>query len=308
MRFLSTPWRSFGWLIVGSCRRCASLALLALIVSSPTAFGNTFWLPFVQRDASHETGIAISNTTQEAGSVTLTLYDVNGTTVAQTNQPLSPGAQIAGVIHDLLGVSGDITGWLRVDGSVELAAMQILVRTDTGWVASVPVVRAPDVIQFFPQVAVNSGWQTTVAVANTSTSPANAKAILYDTSGNLIAVQPFSLPALGYTFLDVASLFKVDSFSNGHLEIAADQPVATNEFFTSPLGIGALSGQRPVTAGADGKWTQFFPFVTSDANRFTGVAYVNESGAPSLVKVELFASNGSLVATFWKGSERLHAQ
>ena len=276
--------------------------LLGLAAMASTAFGNTLYVPFVRLDGMHLTSVAIANTTNTAGQVTLTLYKANGDAVGQADQTLSAGGQLIGLVRELVGVSGDVTGWLKIDSSVEVAALGFLIYIDFSadyWqVNPTPVVRTPDLIQVFPYVAIGSGWQTQVAVANTAASPASAKAVLYDSIGNLIAVQQFTVSASGFSLLDIGTLFGINNLSGGHVEIDAGQSVVTSEVLMYGGYVAAtVGGQRLIAPGLDGKWTQFFPLLTSDSDHSSTVAYVNQSGAPSLVTASLFANDGSLVAT-----------
>ncbi|MGA3213622.1 MAG: hypothetical protein ABSD20_20145, partial [Terriglobales bacterium] len=267
------------------------------MLTPPAWASSTFYLPFVEHDSNHETEVAIANTTATAAQVTIMAYDATGSQVGQTQRDLAGRGQVAGPLSDFFAVPATFTGWLRIDGTAELSVLGALFQTDTGQSTAVAVSRVPDVIQFLPHVLIGNGWTTSVAVANTSPQAGYATLVLYDPGGNLLGTFKVLLPALGQAVLDLGPTFKVAILAGGHLEVVTAQPAVSSGTFTSVDAAAFVGAQRLGAAGGDGKWTQWLPYTRNDRSHWTDVAYSNLTGVPSLVTVDLIASDGSLVAS-----------
>ncbi len=273
------------------------LVLGILLFASPAWSSSTSYLPLVEHDPIHETGLTIANTTGTVAQVTITAYDAAGNQIGQVQKTLGAGGQIADVLPALFSLPDAYRGWLRVDGTMDLAVLGALFKTDTGQSTALPVLRVPDVIQFLAHVAIGGGWTTSVVVANVSPQTSNATLVLYDSDGTLVGTSKIQLPALGQTRLDVGATFKVGAMAGGHLEVVTEQPAVASETFALGTAFTAVGAQRLGVADTDAKWTRWFPYTGNDSSHWTGLAYANVTGVPSLVRVDLIASDGSLVAS-----------
>jgi hypothetical protein len=284
-------------LIISSLPRLIVITALGMFLSAWPAFSNSLYLPLMEHDLQHETGVAVANTATAATSVTLTLYDQTGKQVGRTQRTLAANGQLADSLSDFFGLPDTFNGWLQIDATAEVAALSVLFQNNTGQSSSLPVFEIPSMIQYLPHVAIGNAWNTSVTVTNISTQICNATLVLYDAGGNLVSNQKVQLPPQGESVLDVGALFQIASLIGGHLEVVTDQPVVASGSIGNENSAATFGAQTVGTSGADGKWTQWFAYTASDSTHWTGLAWVNVSAAPSLVRVDLLASDGSLVAS-----------
>jgi PKD repeat protein len=285
--------------LVGFIQRTSILLLLLILglVTSGAAVAATLYFPRVQSDQTFETGLAISNTESNTGTATLSAYDSTGKLAGQVSLSLSALGQSAQTAKSLFGFNQDFIGWVRVDSTVEVYGFGLLVRRSDGLLSEVPSVRVPDGTQYLAHLAVGNGWQTEVAIANTSATACTAQIIAYGAQGSILATQSVALPALGHEIVSMQNVLGTAVLTGGHVEVFSLQPLVVAETFVGTNVLATVAGEGNVPPGSNGKWTLCYPNVTTASGYATGIAYVNQSGAPAFVTLTLLDQSGNAVVS-----------
>src|SRR5260370_30992301 len=167
--------------------------VLLLALTAEAAYAGDLYFPRIHNDGEFVTGIAIANTTAQPSSLRLTLYQADGRVAAARDFQLAPRGQLVGTVADLLAPPQSFQGWLRAASPTDISGLGILFKRDSGRVADSPAIVRSDRDQYFAHIAVGSGWNTELAVANPSAAQAECRASLFDESGVLVASGRFSL-------------------------------------------------------------------------------------------------------------------
>jgi subtilase family serine protease len=160
-------------------------------------------------------GVAIANPGTSTNAVTLTLQDVNGSTVATTTVQLAAHQQVARFVSEFLGsstVGTAFTGSLHLQSQTPFAVLGL--RFSGAEFSTLPVIGAPapfggSTPTVVPQFAIGGGWTSEIALFNDGTSVVTGHVDIFDTNGNPMTVTlnnttqstfRYSIPA-GGTFI-----------------------------------------------------------------------------------------------------------
>ena len=271
-------------------------AILLLAIMPSAADAGSLYFPRIHSDSEFETGIAITNTTTQAATIRLTLFDPSGVNVASRFFQIASRGQLLGTISDLMHPPDAFHGWLLVESPTELAGLGILAKRDTGLVTESPAITKADRGQNFAHVAIGAGWQTELAIANPSTSAVECQASLYDSSGILLASTRFVLNSKGQLLTTAETLFNIQTSLSGHIEISAATPIAATETFRTVYGLATVAGQGGVPQSTGNVFTAYLPHVRAGSSEWTGIAYANPSADPTVVDVRILDDAGNLVS------------
>ncbi len=144
-------------------------------------------------------GIAFTNPTSSPASISLTLRDEDGVTVATANLSLAGFHQTARFVTELFSVNKsllrDLTGTLEIVSDNPIAVVGLRFRginfstlpvTRLSLPAALPVISAgiggPDAV-ILPQFAAGGGWASEIVIANTSAAKITVRVDLFDPNG-----------------------------------------------------------------------------------------------------------------------------
>jgi hypothetical protein len=148
--------------------------------------------------SGQNTGIAIVNPSNSTATLTLTLKNTPGTTVATRTLTLNSRRQIAQFVDQLLEET-DANGILSIVSNVPVVVLGLQFQGNSFSVlpTDAPLGQTALVI---PQYAKGSGWSTGIVVANTSGSAQTVRIDIYDPEGGIFdTVQNVRIPAGGVT-------------------------------------------------------------------------------------------------------------
>jgi hypothetical protein len=137
-------------------------------------------------------GVAIANPGTTTNAVTMTLQDVNGSTVATTTAQIPPHQQVARFVSELLGSSAvgtAFTGSLHLQSPTPFSVLGL--RFSGVEFSTIPIIGAAatgNTTVVIPQFAIGGGWTTEIALFNNGTSAASGEVSIFDTNGNPMAV------------------------------------------------------------------------------------------------------------------------
>jgi len=97
--------------------------------------------------------------------------------------------------------------------------------------------------------------------------------------------------------VDVHSVLGDVTLPGGHIEIFSAQPLAVAETFQGDNVLATVAGEGNSVSGSDGKWSILFPAVTTASGYWTGIAYLNQSGAGAYVTLTVFDQSGAIITS-----------
>jgi hypothetical protein len=265
------------------------------------------------------TGIAIANANASPASLTFTLRDQNGQTIAVGRGTLPPNAHHAKFVNELQDIAPDFAvpasfptailfGSLEIDSSQPLSVMGLRLTVNQRGetlLTTTPVanlLKAPATSAFyFPQLVDGSGYTTSVVLSNTSGTAETGTISIMDANGNSLTVGQargvnassfaYSIPAAG------VFVFQTDGSSAavhvGWIKVAPDSGTP------APAGLGIFS----FTAGGILTTQSGIPsvlptlhariYVDMSSGHDSGIALGNPGNSPIAVALQTFRSDGT---------------
>jgi hypothetical protein len=165
---------------------------------------------------------------------------------------------------------------------------------------------SPSVAGGFPQVVSGSGWNTTIALTNTSANPVTGQITFYRDNGNSLTL-PLAFPQFGLTATVSSQSFTLNP--NASFVIETGTPPSLTVGWAAISANGALSGYsifrfgRPGAADSEGKASldtpkSFLAFPCDNTNDHrTGLALANESSSSADLTAILRDQNGLQLAS-----------
>ena len=265
------------------------------------------------------TGIAIVNRGTAIASLTYTLRDLTGQTLAVGHGTLSIGAHRGKLIQELRDLASDFTlpanfststmyGTLEITSSqpVSVLALRVTVnqRGDV-LLTSTPVADLSKALTtaavYFPQLVDGGGYVTTVILVNTSGATENGTIEIFENSGAPLIVTSngttastfnYSIPASG------AFVFQTNgsptSARPGWVKVtpsSGSSPVGSGIFSYSPGGMLVTESGVPSAVPT----TKARVYVDKSKGHDTGLALANP-GAAGTVTLRTFQTDGTTVA------------
>lgn len=176
-----------------------------LIATARTTSASLFvnMVPGIGRDI----GIAIASPGNGTNTITLTLQDDSGTTVATTTLSVASDQQIARYVSELFSnvVGNAFSGSVHLHSQnafsllalsfsgTEFSALPLIGTTDATGVPPISLAGGDSAggtgAVMFPQFAIGGGWATEIAFINNSPTDITGRIDVFDTSGNPMPVQ-----------------------------------------------------------------------------------------------------------------------
>ena len=127
-----------------SASRRTIYILLIATLGAGIGWTETIYFPRAENDAQFVTGVAFSNNQSTGTSITLTLFNGAGASIASGTFSLAGYGQIVGTIQDLLSAPNGFNGWLRADSTGSISGLGILFNKQDPFISEAPSVRVPD--------------------------------------------------------------------------------------------------------------------------------------------------------------------
>jgi len=254
-------------------------------------------------DTNLITGIAIVNPSTMANTVSVTLWDENGSPAGSASVPLPAGNKTAALLGTLPGLGG--IGGKRGSAQFSVTAGSVAVlglRADGPALTSIPTVTGtanatagPSVL---PQFVFGGGWYTALYFTNTNGSPAAFPVNFVSDTGTALVV-----PSLN------GSSVNVNLVAHGTAIIEAPNSGNLLEGYASfslPAGVTGYGVFRHSVPGQPDQ-EAVVPLSNAQAvstlltwdetNLITGLGIVNPSTTANTVSVTLWDENGNTIGT-----------
>jgi fungalysin metallopeptidase (M36)/pre-peptidase/fungalysin/thermolysin propeptide len=265
------------------------------------------------------TGIAIVNRGTAIASITYTLRDLAGQTLAVGHGTLPIGAHRGKLVQELRDLASDFTlpanfstatnyGTLEVTSSqpVSVLALRVTVnqRGDV-LLTSTPVADLSKALTntaiYFPQLVDGGGYITTVILVNTSGATESGTIAIFDNSGAPLTVTSngttaatfnYSIPANGaFVFQTNGSPAAARPGWVNVTPVSGNSPVGSGIFSYSPGGMLVTESGVPSAVPT----TKARVYVDKSNGHDTGLAIANP-GAAATVTIRAFQKDGATVA------------
>ena len=204
-------------------------ALTGVKISGPTpepdpASSYNYYVPYFRSDASHSTGIGLSNLNEsKTASAKISIYNSNGTLIGSSSKKITARGQDAFT----LGGSSSGEGWVFVESDQPLGGLCFLANiSKQNYMADIPISSEAHTNQIVPHVAQNKTWDTIIFVCNPNSSASEVTLKFVDSAGNLKHSCVYTISRMGSGQFNLSDLVSGNTYSNGRVEIVANQPVA----------------------------------------------------------------------------------
>jgi hypothetical protein len=264
------------------------------------------------------TGIAAVNAGEDSASITYTLRDIQGATLATGSGTLAMGAHFAKFINQIHEVAPDFVlpenfqtatqfASLEISSDQPLSILALRMTTNQRSEALFTTTPVADLTKslstsplFFPQFADGGGYTTSIVLLNTSTGTETGTFQILDDNGDPIVVTfsgsdpestfPYSIPTGG------AVRFQTDGFPTtanvGWVRLTPDTgastPVGAGVFGYNPENILVTESGVPAAIST----THARIYVDLSAGHNTGLAIANPAFSGSSVTIEAYESDG----------------
>jgi PKD repeat protein len=282
---------------------------------APTAClgaGEIAWLPQLTQNAAFRTNISLTNTGSDPASVSVTLFDAAGNSLATYDVDLPPGgwAQENEPFLHKAGQNAVDRGYAEVvvtAGAGIIASASVIDRT-SGDPTTVAMVRAADVsagtvwVPVVSHVAGHNGslWLSDLGVLNPGTASATVEGLLHTPFG-VVTGSMVVAPATQFVVPDVAG-DGFGYFSSAALEVRSDQPViVTSRTYTAQAGGGTVGQDYRAYAAAECLGTgesAWLPQLAQNASFRSNISLTNTGADPASVTVALFDGGGNPLGSY----------
>jgi hypothetical protein len=264
------------------------------------------------------TGLAIASRSASTASLTFTLRDRNGQTIAIGHSSLPPNAHRAKFVHQLPDLAPDFNlpadfstliqyGSLEISSNQPVSVLALRMTVNQRAEALLTSTLVADLSQpltssalYLPQLTDGGGYATTVILSNTSDVTETGTISILDNAGAPLSVRwiggtigstfSYSIPAAG-TFI-----FQTDgspsSVRAGWVKVTPDSgsnaPVGGGVLSYSPAGILVTESGIPSPVPT----TRARVYVDMSGSHDTGLAISNPAGTPITVTIETFDADG----------------
>lgn len=240
----------------------ACLAAATALVSAADASGPCF-LPVLQSDSNGFVGLSLVNTAGLTNEASVTWTGPDGKGVRTGRLSLSPGAQRAFVVREILGTPRDPEdGWIRVDSS-EPGLLSYLTSGTNGILDGAEPVSELAKTVLLDYVKVNTGFveldntDTSLILVNPGDTAASARVDLIALDGRPAGSLPVPVPARGSLTIRVSQSFRDVLPENGvggrrfdgYAKAVADVGLAAWLRVDTPLSLRVLRGRAPDETG-----------------------------------------------------------
>ncbi|HYK90301.1 MAG TPA: fibronectin type III domain-containing protein, partial [Acidobacteriota bacterium] len=251
------------------------------------------------------TEILFANPNSATASVRLDLIRGDGSLQASSQQTIKAGGVLsADLFTDVFaGVTADAGAYIRVTSSKGLIAYETTGKDskDMAILAGQDINAGASRV-YSPQYAVGGPWRTTISVVNLDGVSGTLTLKLISDNGLQIGASKFvNIAGGGKVNISDQSFFD-DSVSNnpgqvvqGYVEITGlGLHLAGSVVFGDALQ-GTFTSALPLVAAL--QKSVIFSHVASDSTYFTGLAIVNPNGSSAVATVDLYDSDGKLLAS-----------
>lgn len=267
-----------------------------------------FFLFFDRRTSAEVPVLSIVNTGTDAGSITFSLRNPLGATVATATRQIASQGSSRETLVTLFGVAAGaipLSGYVHASTGVRVRAS--LVNNPSSGSDETPGAQPTGRSRIlYPFFAFGGGYSTVVSLINSSAAtPARVSITPYQAGGAVLAgtsAVARIIPPQERMDLDIGALFgQGSSVVVGYLVLDIDK-AADNPFASVPQLAGMVrfsyrtaSAVSPLLTDPR---TEFFVTPTvENATDFTGLAIYNEASVSVNVTVEVFAGNGLALGT-----------
>ncbi len=294
---LRMTWRSMRACV----RRFPSIAAVILTLSIVASAQTVLRFPRVVSGSETYTGIAVSNPTPEAATVTLTAYTPEGSvwTGAGISNPetvtVPAGGQLARLTREVFG-SGEFNGWVRATSSTAGLTGFFLNGNFAGSDLDGAEAGSAETELILPLVEVNAPTVTELTVVNPNETGAAVELTAYGSDGTVLGVVNLGLAARALIRQRVETVFAGLAISGAsHVRVRSDVPV---------VGFGLVAdfvagGQARETAATMGRRlgagpAYIVPHFASGGGWLSLLGVVNGSGVNQSVTITVYGNDGEL--------------
>ena len=219
-----------------------------------------FFIPRLQSTSVWFTGVALTNNSLHKAEVIATGVHRTGVPFVDENETedivelvnpqvfnLDPGQQLSVTVSGLLDAAPgtDIDGWLDFDSDQPQMSSFFLIgdrdvkRMDGGLADFTTSLRS-----ILPEVRTTDGFQTEIFIVNPNNNSTETNIVLFDGSGEIVAVVERDSPARTLFSSPVRNLFgqeRFENWQNGYVEVSSEKGLLVFEMYYDDERMAALN-------------------------------------------------------------------
>ena len=258
---------------------------------------------YAETNAAVQSGIAIANPNADPAVVSFTFFDESGRTVSSGSTTVPANSQIARFLNDdPFSGPGDFAGTFTFSAlkSVAVVALRMHLneRSDLIW-TTLPVVdptslTGPGTPAVFPDFVDGGGWTTQIMLINPGSNAISGSLRFEDPAGQPTSTFDYSIPPRGAQHFVTPGAG--EGVRMGTVVIAPSSntamPSGSLIFSDTKSNIRVTEAGVPISAAGNA----FRVYVeTSDATQ-SGIAIMNTTANPAIVRIELMDLSGASLA------------
>jgi len=258
---------------------------------------------YAETNAAVRSGIAIANPNADPAAVSFTFVDEHGGAVSSGSMTVPANSQVARFLNDdPFSGPGTFSGTFTFSASksVAVVALRMLVneRSDLIW-TTLPVVDSarpsgPATPAVFPDFVDGGGWTTRINLMNPGSSAISGTLRFADPSGQPTSTFDYSIPPRGAQHFVTPGAG--EGVRTGTVAIAPSSntalPSGSLIFSDIRSNIRVVEAGVPVSAAGNA----FRVYVEASDDTQSGIAVMNTTGDPAMVRIELMDLSGASLA------------
>ena len=267
--------------------------------------GTSLVFPWIAHQGTMATELTLTNVTNSAMDVQMTLYDGAGKVVRTGSVSLGARAQSIATVASLLQIDEIGLGYLRAEATGAMIGAEI-VRDGIKDIALLNArLDVPAMNLVFPHIATGGGYVTSIFVQNITSAPVDVTFAFFLDNGTPGASSRAVTVMPGELFREsVSNLFSLTSSGLVTGWVQASAAANSLEGFqvftaTDTGGVTALPARRvPSTRLMQSHIAEQTGAISSPTDLFTGLAVLNPSDTSSDVTVSIVTRDGSQLADY----------
>jgi hypothetical protein len=268
--------------------------------SSTPALNSSLPFLYQRADNIYDSGVQVFNPGTSTASVTINMYNLNGTLAGTGTYSVAPQAEVSKYAFDIVTGKSIFVGPAEVISTQPVVA-QGFIRTKASNIYGIePSVSTPVLRSYLPFLYQRSDniYDAGVQVFNSGTSAATVTINMYNINGTLAGTGSYSVAPKTEVSKYAFDIVTAQSIFVGPAEVISTQPVVAQGFIrTKASNVYSIAPQvrKPVVSG---KAHIPFLYQTVSATHDAGIQAMNPNGIAANVNITLYYPDGSLAGSY----------
>jgi hypothetical protein len=266
------------------------------------------YIPFLYQRTDHigfdyDSGVDVFNPGKISTNVTIKLYNVAGTLVANNTYLLGPKSETIPKVAEMLPGQTIFIGAAEIISEEPIVA-QAYIRTTSSLIYSIaPSLTTPTTTAYIPFLYqrtdhIGFDYDSGVNVLNPGTISTNVTIKLYDLAGTLVANNTYLVGPKAETIPKVAEMLPGQTIYIGPAEIISEQPIVAQAYIRTTTS--KVYSVAPMVRKPESIIDVHLPFLYSTVNNShdASVQVMNPNAQQAAINISLYYKNGTIAGSY----------